>query len=62
MKQIKFLDYKIDDTKLILYLGDKSQVVVWTIHLNKPLRVEFYWMVPFEVREGIKKFIVDERY
>ena len=38
MKQIKFLDYKIDDTKLILYLGDKSQVVVWTIHLNKPLR------------------------
>lgn len=38
MKQIKFLDYKINDKKLVLYLGDKQQVVIWSISLNKPLR------------------------
>lgn len=38
MKQIKFLDYKCDNNKLVLYLGDKKNVCVWTIPTSTPIQ------------------------
>ena len=37
----------------------KSIMGLFSLDLNKPLKVEFYGNIPYEVREGIKKFIVD---
>lgn len=36
----------------------KSVMALFSLDLSKPLKVEFYGQVPFEVREGMKKFIV----
>lgn len=36
----------------------KSIMGLFSLDLSKPLKVEFYGQVPFEVREGMKKFIV----
>ena len=37
----------------------KSSMALCTLDLTKPLKVEFYGSVPYEVRQGMKKFIVD---
>lgn len=37
----------------------KSIMGLYSLDLSKPLKVEFYGSVPFEVREGMKKFIID---
>ena len=38
----------------------KSIMGVFSLDLSKPLRVEFYGNVPYEVREGMRKFIIDK--
>ncbi len=37
----------------------KSIMGLFSLDLTKPLKVEFYGSIPYEVREGMKKFIVD---
>lgn len=37
----------------------KSIMSMFSIDLTKPLNVEFYGIIPYEVREGMKKFIID---
>ena len=37
----------------------KSLFGVFSLDLSKPLKVEFYGAVPYEVREGMKKFIIN---
>ena len=37
----------------------KSIMGLLSLDLSKPLKLEFYGNVPREVREGIKKFIID---
>ena len=37
----------------------KSIMGLYSLDLTKPLTVEFYGIVPYEVKEGIKKFIVN---
>jgi hypothetical protein len=37
----------------------KSIMGLFSLDLSKPLWVEFYGSIPYEVREGMKKFIVD---
>ena len=37
----------------------KSLMALFSLDLTKPLKVEFYGNIPYEVREGMKKFIVD---
>ena len=37
----------------------KSIMGLFSLDLTKPLRVEFYGNIPNEVKEGMKKFIVD---
>ena len=37
----------------------KSIMGLFSLDLSKPLEVEFYGDIPYEVREGIKKFIID---
>lgn len=37
----------------------KSIMGLYSLDLSKPLNVEFYGNIPYEVKEGIKKFIVD---
>ena len=37
----------------------KSIMALCSLDLTKPLKVEFYGNIPYEVREGMKKFIVD---
>ena len=37
----------------------KSIMGLFSLDLSKPLKVEFYGDIPYEVREGMKKFIVD---
>ena len=37
----------------------KSIMGLFSLDLTKPLKVEFYGRVPYEVREGMKKFIID---
>lgn len=37
----------------------KSIMALFSLDLSKPLKVEFYGNVPYEVQEGMKKFIVD---
>lgn len=37
----------------------KSIMGLFSLDLIKPLKVEFYGAVPYEVREGMKKFIIN---
>lgn len=37
----------------------KSIMGLFSLDLTKPLKVEFYGSVPYEVREGMKKFIIN---
>lgn len=37
----------------------KSIMALFSLDLSKPLKVEFYGCVPYEVKEGMKKFIID---
>lgn len=37
----------------------KSIMALFSLDLSKPLKVEFYGAIPYEVREGMKKFIVN---
>lgn len=37
----------------------KSIMALFSLDLDKPLKVEFYGDVPREVKEGIKKFIIN---
>lgn len=37
----------------------KSIIALFSLDLSKPLKVEFYGSIPYEVREGMKKFIMD---
>lgn len=37
----------------------KSIMGLFSLDLSKPLKVEFYGNIPYEVREGMKKFMVD---
>lgn len=37
----------------------KSIMGLFSLDLSKPLKVEFYGNIPYEVREGMKKFIID---
>ena len=36
----------------------KSIMGLYSLDLSKPVKVEFYGNIPYEVREGMKKFIV----
>ena len=37
----------------------KSLMALFSLDLSKPLKVEFYGSVPYEVREGMKNFIIN---
>ena len=37
----------------------KSLMTLFSLDLTKPLKVEFYGNIPYEVKEGMKKFIVN---
>lgn len=37
----------------------KSIMALFSLDLSKPLKVEFYGDFPYEVKEGMKKFIID---
>lgn len=37
----------------------KSIMGLFSLDLSKPLKVEFYGNIPYEVEEGMKKFIVN---
>lgn len=37
----------------------KSIMALYSLDLTRPLKVEFYGNIPYEVKEGMKKFIVD---
>lgn len=37
----------------------KSIMGLFSLDLTKPLKVEFYGSIPYEVGEGMKKFIID---
>lgn len=37
----------------------KSIMGLFSLDLSKPLRVEFYGSIPYDVKEGMKKFIMD---
>lgn len=37
----------------------KSLMGLLTLNLKEPLKVEFHGDIPYEVREGMKKFIID---
>ena len=37
----------------------KSIMALFSLDLSKPLKVEFYGDIPYEVKEGMKKFIVN---
>ena len=37
----------------------KSIMGLFSLDLTKPLKVEFYGDIPYEVKEGMKKFIVN---
>lgn len=49
---------------VLLYSGKhvvsaKSVIEMLSIDLNEPLKIEFHGRIPHEVREGMKKYIVD---
>lgn len=37
----------------------KSIMALFSLDLTKPLKVEFYGDIPYEVKEGMKKFMVN---
>lgn len=37
----------------------KSIMGLFSLDLSQPLKVQFYGDIPYEVREGMKKFVVD---
>lgn len=39
-------------------VSGKSIMGLFSLDLTKPLKVEFYGDIPYEVKEGMKKFIV----
>lgn len=40
-------------------VSGKSIMGLFSLDLTQPLKVEFYGDIPYEVREGMKKFIVN---
>lgn len=38
-------------------ISGKSIMGMYSLDLSKPLKVEFYGEIPYEVREGMEKFI-----
>ena len=40
-------------------VAGKSIMGLFSLDLTKPLKVEFYGDIPYEVKEGMKKFIVN---
>ena len=40
-------------------VSGKSFLGLLSLDLSKPLKVEFYGGIPYEVKEGMKKFIVN---
>lgn len=40
-------------------VSGKSLMGMFSLNLDKPLNVEFYGDIPYEVKEGMKKFIVN---
>lgn len=40
-------------------ISAKSLMGLFSLNLTKPLKVEFYGSIPDEVKEGMKKFIVN---
>lgn len=38
----------------------KSLMGLYSLDLTKPLKVEFYGNIPYEVRDDLKKFIIEE--
>lgn len=52
------------DGDVIIYseryiVNGKSLIDIYSLDLSKPLKVEFHGDIPDEVKEGMKKFIVD---
>lgn len=40
-------------------INAKSIMALFSLDTSKPLEVEFYGDIPYKVREGMKKFIID---
>lgn len=40
-------------------VSGKSMMGLLSLNLTKPLKVEFYGDIPYEVKEGMKKFVVN---
>lgn len=40
-------------------INAKSLMGLYSLDLSKPLKVEFYGAIPYEVKEGMMKFIVN---
>lgn len=40
-------------------INAKSLMGLYSLDLSKPLKVEFYGDIPYEVKEGMKKFVVN---
>lgn len=40
-------------------VSGKSIMGLFSLDLSKPLKVEFYGNIPYDVKEGMKKFIVN---
>lgn len=40
-------------------INAKSLMGLYSIDLTKPVEVEFYGSIPYEVEQGVKEFIVD---
>ena len=38
----------------------KSLLGIYSLDLSKPIRVEFYGVVPYEIRDELKKYMVKE--
>lgn len=52
------------EDKVTVYSGryivdGKSIMGIFSLDLTKPIEIEFYGHIPYEVKEGMKKFIVD---
>ena len=61
----KFIElaYKCQDDVVIksgrFVVNAKSIMGIFSLDLSKPVQVEFYGDVPYEVKQGMKEFIVD---
>ena len=40
-------------------INAKSLMGLYSLNLSNPLKVEFYGGIPYDVKEGMKKFIID---